>query len=159
MQTRSTLQSAAALAAFIALVLLASLFGAALQPGDWYEQLARPPLTPPNWIFGPVWSALYLCIAIAGWLVWRARGEVAIAAPLGLWGIQLALNSLWSLLFFGLQRPGLALIEITLLIALIAWTSVAFFRARTFAGVLLLPYLAWVAFACYLNAGFWYLNR
>jgi tryptophan-rich sensory protein len=99
---------------------------------------------------------LYLAIAVAGWLVWHAEtNRVALA----LWGAQLALNAAWSLLFFGLQRPGLALLEIGVLFAFILATATAFFRVRPLAGALFAPYAAWVAFAAYLNAGIWYLNR
>jgi len=142
---------------FVALVALAAVFGAQFEPGPWYEGLRKPPLNPPNWIFGPVWFVLYLAIAIAGWLVWRARP--GSARPLALWGSQLVLNATWSLLFFGLHLPGLALVEIVLLLALLLATTVSFFRVRALAGLLFLPYVAWVTFAAYLNAGLWYLNR
>jgi tryptophan-rich sensory protein len=148
---------AAALAGFIALVVLAALIGSAFQPSDWYASLRKPPLTPPNWIFGPVWSFLYLCIAVAAWLVWRARRGAT--TPLALWASQLLLNGLWSLLFFGLHRPGLALLELAILLALVVATTAAFFRVRSLAGALLVPYVLWVGFAIYLNAGIWYLNR
>jgi len=145
-----------ALGFFVVLVAGAALFGAAFEPGAWYAALRKPPLTPPNWIFAPVWIALYLGIAVAGWLVWRARPQ--LGTPLRLWGAQLALNALWSLLFFGLQRPGLALLEILVLLALVLATTATFLRIRPLAGWLFVPYAAWVAFAAYLNAGVWYLN-
>lgn len=148
--------SAAVLAAFLVLVALAASVGAAFQPGPWYEALRKPPLTPPDAVFAPVWSALYLAMAVAAWLVWRERGP---DRALVLWAVQLAANALWSLLFFGLHVPGLALLEIALLLGLLAATTRAFFRIRPLAGALLLPYLAWVAFASYLNAGLWLLNR
>ncbi len=150
------MRSAIAFAGFFALVVAAASFGAVFQPGDWYEALRRPPLTPPNWIFGPVWSVLYLLIAIAAWLVWRAGAD---RIALALWSGQLVLNALWSWLFFGLQQPGLALIEILGLLVLLAATVRAFSRESRLAGALLVPYAVWVAFASYLNAGFWYLNR
>ena len=150
------MRSAVALAVSLALVGIAALSGVQFQPGAWYEALRKPPLTPPNWIFPPVWTALYVAIAVAGWLVWRARGDRAV--PIALWGAQLALNALWSFLFFGLHRPGLALAEIAVLLAVIAATIAACARVRPLAGALLLPYAAWVAFASYLNAGIWYLN-
>jgi tryptophan-rich sensory protein len=151
------MRSAAALAGFIVLVVLAALVGSAFQPSAWYAALRKPPLTPPNWIFGPVWSFLYLCIAFAAWLVWRARRGAT--RPLALWATQLVLNALWSMLFFGLHRPGFALLELALLLALVVATTTAFFRVRSLAGALLVPYVAWVGFAFYLNAGIWYLNR
>lgn len=150
------LRSAAALAGFIALVALTAWFGARFEPGAWYAALEKPPLTPPNWVFGPVWSALYLALALAAWLIWRQPAGRAV--PLALWLVQLVLNAAWSLFFFGLNRPGLALVEIGFLLVAIAVTAVAFWRVRPLAGALLLPYLAWVAFACYLNAGIWMLN-
>lgn len=146
-----------ALAAFVSLVALAALFGVQFEPGEWYEKLDKPPLTPPNRVFGPVWSALYLAIAVAGWLVWRARP--GSPTPLTLWGSQLVLNAAWSLLFFGLHRPALALLEIAALLILVVFTTQSFFRVRNLAGALLVPYVVWVAFAAYLNAGVWYLNR
>ncbi|MGD9903762.1 MAG: TspO/MBR family protein [Vicinamibacterales bacterium] len=146
-----------ALGAFVALVAVVALFGAQFEPGAWYDGLRKPPLNPPAWVFGPVWSGLYLGIAVAGWLVWRARP--ASAAPLVLWCSQLALNAGWSLLFFGLHRPGLALVEIVALLTLIVATMVSFSRIHTWAGVLFAPYAAWVSFAAYLNAGLWFLNR
>ena len=146
-----------ALGVFLALVAAAALFGAQFTPGAWYEALRKPPLTPPSWIFAPVWSALYLGIASAGWLVWRARPR--LGPPLFAWGGQLVLNAAWSLLFFGLQRPGLALLEILVLLAAVGATTAEFFRIRPLAGWLFVPYAAWVSFAAYLNAGLWYLNR
>lgn len=134
----------------------AASFAAVFQPGDWYEALRKPPLTPPNWIFAPVWSVLYLCIAVAAWLVWRASAD---RAALALWSAQLVLNPLWSCLFFGLQQSALALVEILCLLGLIVATLSVFLRESRLAGSLLVPYAAWVAFASYLNAGLWYLNR
>ena len=151
------MRSVLALAVFLALVALAALFGASFEPGVWYAGLRKPPLDPPDWIFPPVWSALYHAMAVAGCLVWRAWP--ATRTPLVLWGAQLGLNALWSLLFFGLERPGLALVEIAALLALVVATTAAFLRVRVLAGALLVPYAAWVAFAAYLNAGLWALNR
>jgi len=146
-----------ALGIFIALVACAAFFGAQFEPGPWYERLQKPPLNPPNWVFAPVWSVLYVAIAVAAWLVWRARP--ASGVPLALWGGQLVLNAAWSLLFFGLQLSGVALVEILILLALLIATAASFHRVRAMAGLLLLPYVAWVSFAAYLNAGLWYLNR
>ncbi len=154
---QAALKSAAALVAFVALVAATAWFGARFEPGAWYAALAKPPLTPPNWVFGPVWGLLYLSIAIAAWLVWRRPAGRSVA--LALWAVQLVLNAVWSALFFGLQRPGLALFEIAILLVAITATTTAFWRVRPLAGGLLLPYLAWVAFAAYLNAGIWYLAR
>ncbi len=126
----------------------------------WYPTLTRPSFAPPDWVFGPVWTALYLMMGVSSWLVWRAgadRPEVRTA--LALYLLQLGLNLAWSWLFFGLHRPGLALIEILLLLALIVWTMLRFAPISTAAGWLLAPYAAWVTFATALNAGFWWLNR
>jgi tryptophan-rich sensory protein len=137
---------------------IGSLFTTPAIPG-WYAGVAKPSWTPPGWLFGPVWSLLYLMMGVAAWLVWRRAGFAAAALPLALFGVQLALNALWSILFFGLQRPGLALVEIAALWAAILATTIAFFRRSAPAGFLMLPYLAWVAFAAALNASIWHLNR
>ncbi|MDG2051915.1 MAG: tryptophan-rich sensory protein [Myxococcota bacterium] len=146
-----------ALIAFLVVVSMAAVFGAFFTPGWWYEALAKPPLNPPNWIFGPVWSALYLAMAVSGWLIWRAQPDAV--RPLALWCAQLLLNAAWSGLFFGLHRPGLALIEILILWGVLGATVIAFWPIHRIAGMLLLPYWAWVTFASYLNAGLWFLNR
>jgi len=125
---------------------------------EWYPTLARPAWTPPNAIFGPVWSVLYLLMAIAAWLVWRQGGFRAQRGPLALFVAQLALNIAWSIIFFGLRRPGLAFAEIVVLWALILATTIAFWRVRPLAGWLLVPYLAWVSFASALNFALWRLN-
>jgi len=142
---------------FLALVALAASFGAFFQPGPWYEALRKPPLNPPNWVFGPVWTLLYVAIAVAAWRVWQA--QPGPSAALGLWATQLALNAAWSYLFFGLERPGLALFDIAALLALLVFTTVSFRAVDPAAGWLFVPYVAWVSFAAYLNAGLWWLNR
>jgi len=127
---------------------------------DWYPALTKPALTPPPWIFPVAWNLLYFMMALAAWLVWLKAGSLeAAGAPLSLFGSQLMLNLGWSVLFFGLRSPGAALVELPFLLLMIALTTVAFFRRNTLAGILMLPYLAWVAFASYLNAGVWLLNR
>jgi tryptophan-rich sensory protein len=126
-------------------------------PG-WYATLAKPSWNPPNWIFGPVWSALYLSMAVAAWLVWRQGGLAGATMPLALFAVQLVLNVLWSYLFFGLQNPGLAFVEVLLLWAAIAATMVVFWQRATVAGLLFGPYLAWVSFASVLNFAIWRLN-
>ena len=145
------------LGVFLLAVAAAATFGSQFEPGAWYAALRKPPLNPPSWIFAPVWSVLYAAMAVAAWLVWREPGRAARALPL--WGAQLVLNALWSFLFFGLERPGVALLEIVVLLGLVLATLVAFSRVRLLAGALLLPYAAWVGFASYLNAGLWWLNR
>jgi translocator protein len=126
--------------------------------GGWYDQIAKPSWTPPSWLFGPVWTALYLAMAVAGWLVWRRGGWAAYRAALALFLIQLTLNAIWSGLFFGLHSPGLAMIEILLLWIAILLTALAFFRVSRLAGWLLVPYLLWVSFASVLNFAVWRLN-
>jgi tryptophan-rich sensory protein len=119
--------------------------------GDWYQGLAKPWWTPPDWVFGPVWTILYVMMAIAAWLVWRRAGFMKDRGVLMLYLVQLALNTLWSILFFVLRRPDLAAAEIMLLWLAIAATMIAFGRRSPVAGLLLLPYLAWVTYAAVLN--------
>lgn len=124
----------------------------------WYRTIAKPTWNPPDWVFGPVWTTLYVLMAIAAWLVWRPMGMKEGARPLTLFAIQLALNFAWSWIFFGLHQPGWAFAEIVILWLTILATIVAFFcRSRT-AGWLLIPYLAWVTFAGVLNFTIWRLN-
>jgi tryptophan-rich sensory protein len=152
---------AIALIAFLAICFgAAALGGAATYPRieNWYAALVKPSWTPPDWIFGPVWTALYTCMAVAAWLVWRQKGIADARVPLTFFGIQLGLNVAWSWLFFGLQSPGLAVIDIVLLLAGIAATLLAFWRRSVIAGVLLMPYLGWVGFATLLNVAIWRLN-
>ncbi len=125
---------------------------------NWYAEIAKPTWTPPGWIFGPVWSLLYFMMAVAAWLVWRDAGFARARLPLILFAIQLTLNSLWSVLFFGLQKPGAAAVEIVLLWGAILATLIAFWKRSPWAGVLLLPYLAWVSFAAVLNVAIWRMN-
>lgn len=122
----------------------------------WYLTLHRPPLTPPGWLFAPVWTVLYVLIGVAGWLVWRRDGA---SRGMRLWGWQLLANGLWSPVFFGLHRPDLALVLILVLAALIVLTMRAFAKVTRRAAWLMTPYLAWTCFATYLNAGFWWLNQ
>jgi len=125
---------------------------------DWYAGLAKPSWTPPNWVFGPVWSVLYLSMAVAAWLVWRQAGLAGAVVPMALFGIQLLLNAAWSWLFFGLHSPSAASVDIVLLWTAIAATTVAFWRRSMVAGILFLPYLVWVSFASVLNLAIWRLN-
>jgi translocator protein len=147
--------------ALVVLLLLcffvAGLGGLATAPSipNWYAGLAKPSWTPPGSIFGPVWSALYLSMAVAAWLVWR-RPDAFV--PLTLFGIQLIFNAAWSWLFFGLHRPGAAFVDIVLLWLAIAATTVVFWRRSMPAGMLFAPYLIWVTFAAALNFAVWRLN-
>jgi benzodiazapine receptor len=117
----------------------------------WYATLRKPSWNPPGWVFGPVWSLLYLSMAIAAWLVWRKYGVSGAAIPLALFAAQLVLNGAWSGLFFALHQPWLALAEIVLLWCAILATAISFGRIMPLAGWLLVPYLAWVTFAAMLN--------
>lgn len=138
--------------------LAAGWVGSAFMPGAWYESLVKPAWTPPSVVFGPVWTALYIMMGTAAWLVWRRAGFSGAAVVLGLFIAQLVLNTLWSWIFFGLRNPGAAFIEIIVLWVAILAVLIGFWRVRTAAGVLLLPYLAWVTFAAGLNMQIWRLN-
>jgi translocator protein len=138
------------------LVLAAVLFGSQFTPGGWYAALDKPSWTPPGWLFGPVWSVLYLMIAIAGWLVWQKREVTKV--PVIFWAAQLLLNAAWSYLFFGLHQPGLAFVEIMVLLATILGFIGAAWPVSRAAALLFLPYAAWVAFAAFLNFSIWRLN-
>ncbi len=128
---------------------------------EWYAFIEKPSFNPPNWIFQPVWTALYIMMGIAAGLVWNAiesqREEVRKA--LTVFWIQLGLNALWSILFFGLKNPLLALIEIVLLWLMIYETYLKFRKINVVSGWLFVPYLLWVSFAAVLNASIWWLNR
>jgi tryptophan-rich sensory protein len=148
-----------AFAGWLALCFGAAAFGTLFAPGEWYAQLRKPSWNPPSWVFGPVWTVLYVMMAMSAWLVWRRGGFAANARPLGLFLLQLLFNALWSWLFFGLKNPALALLDIVLLWAGIMATMISFLRVRRSAGLLLVPYLAWVTFATVLNAVLWQMNR
>jgi tryptophan-rich sensory protein len=124
----------------------------------WYPTLAKPALTPPDWVFAPTWLTLYGMLAGAAWLVYLNRRKSDVAVPLSLFVIQLIVNLAWPLLFFGFRWIDGALVSIALLFALVTATTVTFWRVSMWAGLLLVPYLVWVGFAAYLNAGIWRLN-
>ena len=131
------------------------LIGATNTPGAWYADLAKPPFTPPDWLFAPVWTVLYVAVAVAGWRIWRlsdTRGAMTA------WWLQLGLNFLWTPVFFTLQAIGWALVVIlALLAAVVSFIRLAWDRDRP-AALLFLPYAAWVAFATLLTASVWWLN-
>ncbi|CRD51177.1 TspO/MBR family protein [Stenotrophomonas indicatrix] len=131
---------------------------ASISAADFYASLTLPAWAPPAAVFGPVWTVLYALMALAAWLVWRQGGWRAAAPALALYLLQLALNVLWSWLFFGWKQGALAFADIALLLALIVATIVAFHRVRPAAAWLLLPYLAWVTFASALNYAVWQAN-
>lgn len=125
---------------------------------SWYADLRKPAWNPPNWIFAPVWSVLYLLMAVAAWLVWGRAGFRAPGGALGLFSAQLILNVAWSVLFFGLRSPAAALGGIAVLWVAIVATIVAFSRTSPAASLIMIPYLAWVTFAGALNLAIWRLN-
>ena len=148
-----------ALVGFVGLCLLVGLSGGAITAGalhTWYPSLSRPPLTPPNWVFAPVWTVLYVMIGVSGWMVWQRQGA---SRPLRLWGWQLAANALWVPAFFGLRSPVLGMAVIVAMLVLAAMTAHAFRRVRRVAAWLMVPYLGWGLFAAYLNLGFLVLNQ
>lgn len=137
---------------------IAAVIGSQAGPGSWYAALNKPSWNPPNWVFGPVWTYLYVTMALAAWRVWRRGGWTNRRTSLLMYLLQLILNAFWSPIFFGLQQPGLAFVEILLLWAAIVGTLVLFLRVDRLSGILLVPYLAWVSFAAFLNFTLWRLN-
>jgi benzodiazapine receptor len=150
--------AAVGLVVWILVSMAAGLVGSRFMPGEWYAALAKPSWNPPNTVFAPVWSVLYVLMGVSAWLVWRKAGLSGAPVALALFVVQLVLNALWSFLFFGAHRPDLAFVEVVLLWLVILATTVAFWRVSAPAGALLLPYLCWVAFASALNLQVWRLN-
>lgn len=148
------------LAAWLAVTGVAAALGAvaSVEAASFYAGLEQPSWAPPAGVFGPVWTTLYVLMAVAAWLVWRVGGLAAARAVLGLYLAQLALNALWSWLFFAWRLGGVAFAEVLVLWVTILATTVAFARVRPLAGVLLAPYLLWVAFAAVLNFVVWRMN-
>ena len=158
---RSGAASWLALAGFLAACFSVSAAGGmvtALSVDDWYRSLERPSFTPPEWVFGPVWTVLFIMMAVAGWRVWRRAGFRRARTGFMLFGVQLALNLLWPVLFFGFRSPGGALLALIVLWIVIDATTAAFWRVDKIAGYLFVPYALWVAFAGILNASIWLLN-
>lgn len=164
MNTKKFLQ----LIGFIVLAQTAGIIGSVFTSPNiptWYATLVKPALNPPSWIFGPVWTTLFVLMGIAAFLVFSAckkelpmSEKIKIRIAMGLFVFQLVLNTLWSILFFGMQNPAAAFGEIILLWLAIVATIVAFYRVSKPAAYLLLPYIAWVSFAAYLNYSIWMLN-
>lgn len=152
-----------ALALFIVVSFVAAGLGSAATTKGvttWYPTIAKPSWNPPNWVFAPVWTTLYLLMSIAAWRAWRAASTPSEATKtLWLYGAQLVLNALWSVLFFLLHRPDLALFEIVAFLALLIALLVRFARTDRLAAILWSPYVAWVSFATLLNGTIWWLNR
>ena len=136
---------------WLALTFGAAALGARFLPDAWYRSLRKPIWNPPNWIFGPVWTALYVLMAAAAWMVWRKYGIGGATVPLAVFVIQLALNAAWSWLFFGKHQISDAFNDILVLWVTILITLILFWELEPLAGMLLLPYLAWVSFAAVLN--------
>jgi len=146
---------------FVVVCFLAAAIGALATNSSvktWYPQLRRPEWTPPNWLFGPVWTALYLMMALSAWLAWRSSISGVPRFALILFGIQLVLTALWSVVFFGLRKIGPAFAEVLLLWMMLIATAVAFLPLSLLAAWLLIPYIAWVGFASYLNYRIWQMN-
>lgn len=161
METASARGSPLTLAALIALPLQAGILGSLLTSSEvrgWYTTLAKPPFNPPSWVFGPVWTTLYVLMGVSLWLVWRSPAPEARATKVA-WFAMLALNAAWSPLFFGMHRPDLALVDITLYLATLVALLRLLRRQSRPAFWLQVPHLAWVSFAAVLNAAIWWLNR
>jgi translocator protein len=155
--TRTLLALAGFLAASFLVAAIGGWFTSMGMP-EWYAGLEKPSWNPPSWVFGPAWTTLYIMMAVAAWLVWKQAGFAGAPAAMALFFTQLALNLAWSGVFFALQRPGWALVELSMLWIAILATTALFFRHSTAAGALMVPYLAWVTFAGTLNAAIVRLN-
>jgi len=160
MNPPSTRAQVLALLASLVVTFAAAAIGgsATLQAATFYAQLQRPAWAPPGWLFGPVWTLLYLLMAVAAWLIWRAGQGAPDRRALVLFGLQLVANALWSWLFFAWRLGFWAFVEVLVLWALVLVTGVVFGRIRRLAALLWLPYLAWVSFAAALTWAIWRLN-
>lgn len=159
MRTKEIAQAVVAIIICEAAGIIGSIFTTPAIP-TWYAGLTKGPLNPPSWVFAPVWTTLFALMGIAVYLVWKkgmTRPEVRSAVIV--FGVQLVLNVMWSILFFGLQSPGLALVEIAIFWLAIALTIWKFAKVSPTAAWLMTPYIAWVSFASYLNYTIWILNR
>lgn len=140
---------------FLVITTLVASIAGSFPPGEWYDSLAKPSWTPPSWVFGPVWSILYLLIAIAGWLVWRSKG---LGLALFLWFVQLVLNGLWPYLMFSRHEIDSAMLDILLLLLVIAGFMYVSRPHSKLAALVFVPYLLWVSFAAALNFALLRLN-
>lgn len=146
---------------FILWLLISALvawFGAQFNTGQWYTTISKPTWTPPGWLFGPVWTMLYIMMATAAFLVWRATQRTFKNKTIQLYLIKMLFNASWSWVFFGLHQIGWAVANIVILLILIIIVSMKFYRINKTAGYLMLPYLLWVSFATILNFNIWLLN-
>jgi benzodiazapine receptor len=148
------------LISWLILTFIAAAIGSAAsaESGLFYQQISRPEWAPPAWLFAPVWTILYILMGISAWIIWRVDGFRSARIALSLFIIQLVLNAVWTWIFFVWRQGALAFAEIIVLWALILCTTIAFWRVRILAGILLLPYLAWVSFASVLTFTVWRLN-
>ena len=146
------------LGGFVVVCFAAASSGAFFRPGTWYEQLAKPSWCPPNWLFAPAWSLLFIMIAVSGWLVWRNVGFAGAGLAFAIYGGQLLLNAAWSAIFFGARRVDIAFGELVMLWISILATILSFYQIYPDAAYLLIPYLCWVSFAGLLNFSIWRLN-
>jgi len=153
-----TLNAFLSLIVFILFSAAASLPGGLFRPGDWYRRLNKPSWCPPDWLFAPVWLVLYLAIAVSGWLIWQQADAHSVTLPLVVYAVHLVLNALWSTVFFGLRRLGMAFLEVICLWLSIVATIVLFLPIDPVAAYLLMPYAVWVGFAAALNLSLWRLN-
>jgi tryptophan-rich sensory protein len=161
MPSRSRFADSAGLVLLVAICLGIGALGGAVTASSvttWYPTLAKPSFNPPSWVFGPVWTALYILMAVAAWRIWRAADRDTARGPLAVFALQLALNLGWSVAFFGLQKIGLAVAVIVALDLAVLSTAVLFRRIDAAAALLLVPYLAWIVFATVLNIALWRLN-
>ena len=158
MNRRAFVPSTFALLLSLVLVAVVASFGGRYAPSPWYADLAKPTWTPPNWLFGPVWTILYILMAVAAWMVWRQGEHPGARSALVSYVVQLILNGLWSWIFFGRQRIGLALLDLLVLWIAVLATLILFWRVRGSCGLLLLPYLVWITLAGVLNLAVWHLN-
>ncbi len=129
-----------------------------IAPGEWFESINKPTWNPPNWLFAPVWTTLYTMMGVAVWFVWKDYGFSGAKKAISFFLIQLALNGLWSQIFFGMQEIGWAFFEILVLLSAIIATTYLFFEKNSIAGWLMIPYIIWVSFASVLNGTIWWIN-
>lgn len=154
----STVQSFIELGLCLVICLAAAVFGILFVPGEWYETMSKPSWTPPDHVFSWIWSALYIMMGSAVWIVWRQRRSTEITLPITVFTLQLFLNALWAFLFFGLHRLDLALIDAGLLLIVLTVAVIVFWKINALAGIFLIPYYLWMFFAVYLNYTVWRLN-
>jgi tryptophan-rich sensory protein len=152
-----TARSIPALAGWVAAAFLAAAIGS-IPSTNVYQSLDLPTWAPSSSVFAPVWTALYIMMGVAAWLVWSERHHADIGSAIGLFVAQLVLNALWTWIFFGFGAFGLAAIEIAILWIVLQITAVQFWRVKPAAGALLIPYLAWVTYASALTVAIWRAN-